>query len=281
MVERLRAADRPVVARVIIAAAAISFGLELLLQALAGSLTLGVVVASLVVYPIAVAIFWVAGWWLGTRTWPKRGARLTRAVLRRRAADKKEIVFLSDRPDFEIRTPKRVWEVVGFSAGASVLFAAILLATGAASAPLATLGALMPVLTLWASFVLVPYWLTARLGLRIVDPVRWLILPFSRRYASRLRLSNGALLVLGAGAMFNLAFRTGADGIDAVTSALVYVLRIVAAILVVAAAAVAYYARDERGLVQKLEQEAVEMGIRDGRGMSDGDFLPRLPTTKG
>jgi hypothetical protein len=277
MVDGLRAEDRTLVARAIAVAALISFVIESILLT---TPTATGIVSRLIVYPVAIVFFWGAGWWLGTRTWPRRGARLMRASLRRRLRRKHALVFLSDRPDRRLPLPRRIWEVVGFSAGSTLLVTSTLLIFDAPSGAVLAATGLMPILTLWGSFILVPYWLYSRLGLRSVDAMRWLVLPLSGSYADRLKLSNGALVLLGIGATFNATLRAGASGGEAAADAVVTALRIVASVLIVAAAAVAYYAKDERVLSHTLELEAVAMGIQDGRGMSDGDFLPRLPAPK-
>lgn len=280
MLDRLRAADRALVARTVVSAAALAFLLESLIDLLAGNASVALFVGRLVVYPVAVAFFWLVGWWLGTRTWPRRGIRLARAMLRRHLREKHALIFLSDRPDRRLLVPRRIWEVVAFSAGATLLVASTLILLGAPTALVVTLAGLLPAIALWSGFVLVPYWLFSSLGLRSADPVRWLILPLSRRYADRLKLSNGALALLGLVAAFNATLRAGGSGADAVAASLVTALRIVASVLIVAAAAVAHYVRDERALRERVEAEALEMGIRDGRGMTDGDFLPRLPAAR-
>ena len=265
------------VARVVVIAGLISLGIETFLEVIVGQYSDANLVARIIGYPVALAFFWAVGWWLGTRTWPRRGARLLRRTLRRRIREKSEFMFLSDRPDRQLPLYRRVWEVVGFSAGLSLMVTGGLILLDAPALTVRVVAALLPAATLWGSFLLVPYWLFSRLGIRIVDPVRWLILPLSRRYADRLKLSNGALALLGVGAIVNVAMREGATGPVAVTVALTDALRLVASILIVAAAAVVYYIRDERGLAHQLELEAIQMGLQDGRGMSDGDFLPRLP----
>lgn len=241
-------------------------------------------------YVILFILFFVMGRWLGKYVWPDRGKALTHRLLRRRMR-KKEIVFLSDRPDRSFTTLRRVWEVVGFAAGLSVIVSVLLglvgLSLATVVAPLVglTLASiltplLVPLLVTFCSFILMPYWLFARLGFRIVDPVRWLVLPLSRTYADRLKLSNGFLVLAAAGLVFNLAFRAGFTGTDAVVQALVLVLRNVAVVLVIAATAVAYFLREEKRVARELEAAALEIGIRDGRNMSDGDFLPKLPPAK-
>lgn len=219
------------------------------------------------------------GAWLGHRSWPRRGRKLARHIVRRQfRKDAKPLIFLTDRPDFAPNMGRRVLEVIGFSAGSSVLLAAILPLLDLAAPNVLALASLLTLLTLWGSFVLVPYWLFARMGLRQVDAVRWLVQPMSRGYADRLRLSNGALLLFATGAVFNLAFRAGQSGEAALVDAVQLVVRIVASVLVTAATATAFYARQERKLLKEFEEEVVrEHGIRDGRGMSDGDFLPKLP----
>ncbi|HET6403919.1 MAG TPA: hypothetical protein VFH78_04680 [Candidatus Thermoplasmatota archaeon] len=270
--------DRTRVLQTVVAAAAIAFALDTALAAIAGPLGAADVLGRLVGYAILVPLYLAIGWWLGTRAWPKRGAALTRRIIRRRIALKR-LIFICDRPDAPRSLPRRIWEVVGFAAGLSVLGIAALMLVRETVDGLLVL--LMPLAALWGAFVIIPYWMLSRLGLRTVDPVRWTIIPIGRRYAERARVSNGALVLLGAGALFNILFRAGASGTEAVAGALAVVLRTIITVLVIAAAAVAYYHRHEFALARKLEAECIEMGVRDGRGMSDGDFLPRLPPVKG
>lgn len=235
------------------------------------------VVAHLLGYPLGAVIVFFIGKWLGRRTWPRRGRALARRFLRRTLDDRKGgILFVSDRPDRPLSLPLRVLEVVGFVAGVTILVPAILQLLGMNAALGAGLSGLLFLGAVWGSWVLVPYWLFSRLGVRRVDPVRWIVEPLSRRYGERLRLSNGALLILAAGATVNLAFRAGASGDEALLAALSTVLRVVASSLVIAASAVAYYTLQEKQLLRDFEAEALAMGLKDGRGMSDGDFLPRL-----
>lgn len=258
------------------AAAAVAFLLDLALARPAHALE---VAARLVVFLVGAGVAFGVGAWLGSQTWPKRGRRLARWMLRRAMRGRSpKLVFLSDRPDFRPTTPRRVVEVVGFCAGASVILAGALILAGLrAPAALGTLAGSLLLITLWGAFVLVPYWAFARMGLRQVDAVRWLVQPMSRRYADRMRLSNGALLLIALGVVFNVAFRAGLSGDAALVAGLRTLAGMVASILVVAATGVAFYTRRERALVRELEREALAMGVRDGRGMTDGDFLPRLP----
>lgn len=274
MASRERWAERLHVFRTVGAAALLAFLVEIALR----RPTAGAVAAGAAGYTVVFVVYFAFGRWLGKRTWPRRGLALARSMLRRRLAREHEFMFLSDRPDRAHSTARRVWEVVGFSAGVTILAVTTLILL---ESPLVTpAAALLPALTLWGSFVLVPYWLYTRLGFRLVDALRWLVLPFSRRYADRWKLSNGTFVLLALGATANAAIREGADGADAVVTALVQVLRVVASILVIAATAVAYYVREERRIAHELENASIGMGVRDGRGMSDGDFLPRLPAPK-
>ncbi|MFA5862068.1 MAG: hypothetical protein WDA16_10280, partial [Candidatus Thermoplasmatota archaeon] len=138
----------------------------------------------------------------------------------------------------------------------------------------ASLG-IFTLVALWASFLLVPYWVFGRMGLREVDHERWLVQPMSRRYADRLRLSNGALLLVAFGGIVNLAFRAGASPNVAIFEGVQRVGRVIAAVLVIAATAVAFYLRREHDLVLDLEAEAIRDGVRDGRGLTDREFLPK------
>lgn len=261
------------VARPIAAAAGIAFALDL---ALDPPDHLGDVLGRILIFPVVVLLAFLVGRWLGQRTWPKRGRRLGAALLRKAGGDAR-VLFLSDRPDFRASHWRRVWDVVGFAAGASVILTAILVFAGVGQTSLNAVSTLLVLVMMWFAFLLVPYWAFAQLGLRQVDPVRWLVLPMGKRYADRMKLSNGTLLVLGVGAALNVGYRAGAAQEQAFIDGVLTVARIVASVLVMAAAAVAYYEREEGKLLAALEQDALAAGIRDGRGMTDGEFLPRLP----
>ena len=260
------------------AAVLVAFLVDLALQPPVSGLELA---ARALGFAVAAAIQVLLGMWFGKRTWPRRGRRLARSVVKRAfRGETKPIVFLSDRPDIDPHLGRRVLEVLGFAAGASVVLAAILPFLGLATVNVFALAGTLSLFTLWAGFVLVPYWLFARMGLRQVDPVRWLIQPMSRRYADRLRLSNGALLLVALGAAINLAFRAGASGEDALVGAIQGLVRLLAALLLIAASAAVFYNQREKALVKAFEEEVLHYGVRDGRGLSDGDFLPRLPPAR-
>lgn len=270
---RVRGVVRPV-----LAAAGIAFALDLALAP-----PTSVLGGALRAIPTSVAVLfaYLVGRWLGKRTWPKRGRKLARALLRERAADPKRILFLSERPDFEARHWRRTWEVVGFAAGGSVILAAVLVFAGLRGGSLSAISTVLVLGMMWLAFLLVPYWAFGQLGIRQVDATRWLVLPLGKRYADRMKLSNGALLLLGIGAAFNIGYRAGATQEQAFMDGIRTVAGIVASVLVMAATAVAYYERDERKLLAQLEGDALAAGIRDGRRMADEDFLPRLAPPKG
>lgn len=230
-----------------------------------------------------VAAFWVlVGWYLGRRAWRKRGHGLARYLLRRTLTRKAPpLVFLTDRPDFQFSLARRLWEVVGLAAGTVVILVAVLSLAGSGFLALLAGSVVGLLLALWACFVLVPYWVFGHMGLRRVDAVRWLVQPMSRRYAERLRLSNGVLLLIAFGATIQLAFRAGASPTQAVLDGITIVGHTVASVLIAAAAALAFYVHDEHALVRQLEREALEMGVKDGRGMTDGEFLPRVAVAEG
>lgn len=245
----------------------------------------GPVLARIVGFGLVAFVLYLYGRWLGTRTWPKRGRAIARMVLRhntRRANH--PTIFLSDRPDVTVSIARRIVEVVGFSAGLAIIVTVALTFIPDTPGTEIFLSRIRLVSTaaftfvaLWLSFVIVPYWIFGRMGLRQIDPVRWLITPMAHRYAGRMKLSNGALILVAFFAIFNLAYRSGADQNAAILDAVDTIVRVVMGVLIAAVTAVAYYRRNERGLVLEVEEEALRMGIVDGRGMSDGEFLPRLP----
>lgn len=258
----------------VLVAVAADFALDLALAPPANAFE---AIARAVSFPLGAFVAFLIGRWFGTRTWQKRGRKLTDRVLRRTLNGRtKPLMFITDRPDVPPSTWRRVLEVVGFAAGTSVILGSLMAVLGADPNVVRAVTGLASLVALWGAFILVPYWSAARMGIRVVDPIRWTILPLSRRYADRLKLSNGALLLLAVGAVFNLTFRAGASGDQALIAGVSTVATNVAAILVIAATGVAYYSVAEQAAVREMEAEAVAAGIRDGRGMSDGDFLPRL-----
>lgn len=271
--ERLRAVAGPVLLAVLA-----DFALDLLLQPAGSFLEFA---ARAVSFAIGASFAFLIGRWLGTRTWPKRGRKLTRRVLARMLRAKNNpLLVLTDRPDRAPKRWRRVLEVVGFAAGVSVILVAVLPVLGVPPALVRGFAGLFVLLALWGSFTLVPYWTAIRMGLRVVDPVLWTVTPVSRRYADRLRLSNGALVLIALGVFVNLAIRAGASQEGALVAGVSTVTTTVASILVIAATAVAYYSTREHAVVREMEAEAIAMGVRDGRGLSDGDVLPRLPGLK-
>lgn len=225
---------------------------------------------------VRILIAVLVGMYLGKYAWPRRGRALGFRILKRTINGKvKPLLLMTDRPDFRPSMPRRIFEVVGFVAGTTIILTAALALAGVTNLGVSVPSQLYTLLALYAAFLLVPYWTFSRMGLRRVDPVRWTVEPLSRRYASRLRLSNGALLLIALGVSINLALRAGATGDAALIASLQLLGHLVAAILVTAASAVAYYSRAEKEVFLALEDEAVKLGIHDGRDMSDGDFLPR------
>lgn len=259
----------------ILVAVALAFLADLALQPPTHALE---VVARALAFGVVAAVQVLFGMFLGARAWPKRGVRLARLIVKRAArAEKKPLIFLTDRPDTTIHLGRRLLEIVGFAAGASVVLAAVLPFLGIAGVNVFALAGLLTLFTLWACFLLVPYWLFGRMGLRQVDAVRWIVEPVSRRYADRMKLSNGALLLVALGAAVNLAFRAGQSGEDALIAGVRGLVTLIASIFLIAASAAAFYMRKEKTLVKEFEQEVLAYGIRDGRGMTDGEFLPKLP----
>ncbi|MEA3200123.1 MAG: hypothetical protein QOE90_1551 [Thermoplasmata archaeon] len=240
---------------------------------------------GVVAFAIVALLAYLYGRWIGTRTWPKRGRSIARRVLRYNTRKSNHpTIFLTDRPDVTVSIARRIVEVVGFAAGAAIIFTVALTfipeapGTGILVHDLKLLSTtLFTFIALWCSFVIVPYWVFGRMGLRQIDPIRWLVHPMAHRYASRLKLSNGALILVAFVAIFNLAYRGGADQSQAIAQSVLTLVRVVMGVLIAAVTAVAYYVRGERGLVLGLEEEALEMGIVDGRDMTDGEFLPKLP----
>lgn len=236
------------------------------------------VVGFLVVALLAVGF----GWFLGTQSWRKRGQELANHLLRRTMRAKtRPLVFLTDRADFRLSMARRLLEVVGFAAGSTVIAVAALSVAGLPNRFVDIVTPVLVIVALWSSFILVPYWVFGHMGLRQVDAAKWLVQPMSRRYADRLRLSNGALLLIALGMTFNLAFRAQASADVALINGVLDIAHVVATVLVSATTALAFYLRDENALIVEVEEEAARDGIRDGRGLTDDEFLPKVPAPTG
>lgn len=232
-------------------------------------------VRRVVGFAIGALLAFLLGMYLGKRSWPKRGRRLAAYLLRRAMKrSRKPKVYLTDRPDSTISLTRRIVEVVGFAAGSAVILGVALTILGVRPGLVDAAVGLFTLIALWGAFLLVPYWVFARMGLREIDHERWLVQPMSRRYADRMRLSNGALLLIAFGAIVNLAFRAGATPNDAIFLSVLRVGRVIAAVLIIAASGVVFFLRGEADLVLDLEAEAIRDGVRDARGFTETEFLP-------
>jgi len=227
-------------------------------------------------FVVGVLVAFLLGMLMGRVVWPGLGRRFSAYLLRRSMGGaRKPRVFLTDHADFDISVARRVFEVVGLVAGATVIVEVSLTFLGVPTGSVNALSGAFTFLAFVAAFLLVPYWVFGRMGLRQVDRTRWLVQPLGRRYAQRLRLSNGALLLVAFGAIVNITIRAGAGTDVAILDGVVLVGRSIAVVLVTAAAAVGYYLREEHDLMVQLESEAIRDGVLDARGMTDEEFLPR------
>jgi hypothetical protein len=230
----------------------------------------------LVEFLVGVLVALLLGMLMGRVVWPSFGRRLSAYLLRSSMSGaRKPRVFLTDHADFDISVARRVFEVVGLVAGATVILEVSLTFLGVRSGTVNALSGTFTFLAFVAAFLLVPYWVFGRMGLRQVDKSRWLVQPLGRRYAQRLRLSNGALLLVAFGAIVNITIRAGAGTNVAILDGVILVGHSIAVVLVTAAAAVSYYLREEHDLMVQLEAEAMRDGVLDARGMTDEEFLPR------
>lgn len=233
----------------------------------------------LVAFLVGALVAFLLGMFFGGVVWPRAGRRFSAYLLRRTMQGAHAPrVFLTDHADFDISVARRMLEVVGLVAGATVIVDVSLTFLGVATGTVNALSGTFTFVAFVAAFLLVPYWVFGRMGLRQVDRKRWLVQPLGRRYAQRLRLSNGALLLVAFGAIVNIAIRAGSTANVAIQDGVILVGRSIAVVLVTAASAVGYYLRVEHDLMVDLEGEAIRDGVLDARGMTDDEFLPRAHT---
>ena len=258
----------------VVVAAALAFALELVLDPPAGQRA---VTLRGVGFVFGAGVAYLIGWFLGARVWPRRGEQLALRLLQTRLKVRRAErlrVYLTGRRDFRQSTPRRILEVIAIAGGGPIIVLAVLALVGVGEATQAAVAGPLALIGLYASFLLSPYWVFSRMGVREVDTVQWTIRRMSRSYADRLRLSNGALLVLALTLTITLAYRAGADREEALLGGLLTVARLTASVLVVAAAGVTHHLRAEPAMTERLEAAALAAGVIDARTMLEAEFLP-------
>lgn len=206
----------------------------------------------------------VIGRFFGERVWPALGRWTAVLALRgyaRWARRKNARLVVAAEQDFVPGRLRETWEAMAYAMALSVLGGAtllLLLKGGSERLPWLTLAALAACSS--TTFILVPHWAFARLGLRVWETRRFVVLSLSDSYGRWLRLSNGTLLV--AASFYGL--KVLGDVVptrEGILSMLLTFLGLVAVCLALFGTAVAYFRHHEEVVVHRIGMEARRLGF--------------------
>ncbi|GEM_PF-5659314 len=210
-----------------------------------------------------------AGRLIGEYVWTVVGAWYTRLVLRvyaRFARRRGARMMITPYPDFVPGRLRQTWEAMGFAAGLSLLAAAsILFVTeeDSSALPWLSLGGL--VLSCVLTFMLVPHWTFARLGLRVSEPRRFVVRSLAENYTGWVRVSNGTML-LGS-AWYGVSALAGrATRLEIWILVVVSVAFMLAIAIVAMGTATAFYKRHEEKVLQRVASDAKRLGFVEMTG---------------
>lgn len=205
-----------------------------------------------------------AGKIIGEYVWTVVGSFYTGLVLRiyahfaRRRGAK---MMITPYPDFVPGRLRQTWEAMGFAAGLSLLAAATILFITEEdnnALPWLSIGGL--VLSCILTFMLVPHWTFARLGLRVSEPQRFVVRSLAENYTGWVRVSNGTILVgstfYGVNALAGRATRLEIWILVGVSLAILLTIALVAM-----GTATAFYKRHEAKVLTRVAADAKRLGF--------------------
>jgi hypothetical protein len=205
-----------------------------------------------------------AGKLIGEYVWTVVGSFYTGLVLRvyaHFARKRGAKMMITPYPDFVPGRLRQTWEAMGFAAGLSLLAAASILfvtSEDSNSLPWLSLGGL--VLSCVLTFMLVPHWTFARLGLRVSEPQRFVVSSLAESYSGIVRVSNGTILLgstfYGVNALAGRATRLEIWILVAVSVAIMLAISLVAM-----GTATAYYKRHEEMVLKRVAADAKRLGF--------------------
>lgn len=205
-----------------------------------------------------------AGRLIGEYGWTIVGTRYTALILRLYARFGRKHgakLMMTPYPDFVPGRVRQTWEAMGFAAGLSMLAAAsILFVTqeDSESLPWLCLGGL--VVSICLTFMLVPHWTFARLGLRMSQPHRFVVESLAESYTGWVRVSNGAL-VLGSSFYAINALAGRADRVQIWLLVGMSMATLLAISIVAMGTATAYYKRHEEKVLKRVIDDAKRAGF--------------------
>lgn len=210
-----------------------------------------------------------AGRFLGERVWPVLGGWAAAVALRvfvhwgrRRGAR----LVITPYADFVPGRFRQTWEAMAFATALAVLAAASLTYTielDAALLPWIALGAL--VLCTSLTFIIVPHWVFARLGLRVWEPERFVVRSICESYAQLVRVSNGTLLIAAAFYGVNVLMLGRMPRLESGLTIGLTIGAVLALSLAFFGTAAAYFRRHEEELVKAVAAEARRLGFTSVR----------------
>lgn len=206
-----------------------------------------------------------AGRFLGEHVWPAMGGWAAALVLRgysRWGRHRGARLVLTPYADFVPGRLRQTWEAMAFASALAVLAAASLLyaiSLDSSMLPWLALGAL--VLSAALTFVIVPHWVFARLGLRLWEPERFIVRSISESYGSFVRVSNGTLLVAAAFYGVNVLMLGRVPRLESGLTVAITICGVLALSLGLFGTASAYYRRHEEALVKRVAADARKLGF--------------------
>lgn len=205
-----------------------------------------------------------AGWLLGERLWPWLGKATAILALRlyaRWARRKGARLVIATDGDFEAGRLRETWESMAYAMALAVLSgAALLVVTHGERDRLPWLSLAALALCAATTFLLVPHWAFARLGLRVWEVRRFVVLSLADSYGRWLRISNGTLLLVAFAYGYKLVAEAAPAWSGVWTMGLSFV-GLLAVSVALFGTAVAYFHRREADVVHAIGVEARRLGF--------------------
>lgn len=205
-----------------------------------------------------------AGWILGEKLWPWLGRATAIYALRGYvwwARRKGARLVIATDADFEAGRLRETWESMAYAMALAVLSGAVILVVTHGEReelPWLSLGALA--LCAATTFILVPHWAFARLGLRVWEVRRFVVVSLADSYGHWLRLSNGTLLAVALAYSYKLV-ADASPRADSLSTMMLSFVGLLAVSVALFGTAVAYFHRRETEVVHAIGVEARRLGF--------------------
>lgn len=211
------------------------------------------------------------GSFVGHVVWPEAGVRfahLLLALYARVGRHRNAQLMITPYPDFVPGRLRQTWEAAAFAGGLALLAGVNVLVFTTqppGALPWASLAALA--VGCLMTFLLVPHWTFARLGLRLSQQGRFVVTSVAESYSRLVRVSNGTLL--GGATFYGVTILMGrAARMEAylTVGGTLAVLLVLSALVM--ASATAFFLRHDEEVVRRVAAEARRVGfvgVRAGR----------------